>query len=96
MAKTFSNLGSKASLVIDVVENGPDYEDGYSISITTSEFPDGKDGILIEDYDQQLIDLKIFIDDFIKSNKDQKTKLLFAKYLEDLARIIRKNVIKVV
>ena len=79
MAKTFSNLSSKASLVIDVVENGPDYDDGYSISITTSGFPDGKDGKLIEDYDQQLIDLKIFIDDFIKSNKDQNTKLLFAK-----------------
>lgn len=97
MAKTFSNFNSsEVSLVIDFVENGPDYDDGYSISITTLGFPDGKDGILIKDDDQQLIDLKIFIDDFIKSNKNQDTKLLFAQYLEDLAKIIRKNVIKVV
>ncbi len=96
MSKTYSNLSSKSSLKIDVVENGPEYDDGYSISITTSGFPDGKEGILIGDYDQQLVDLKIFIDDYIKSNKDQNTKLLFAKYLDQLAKIIRKNVIKMV
>ena len=51
---------------------------------------------MIKDHDQQLIDLKLFIDDLIDSNKGHNTKLLFAKYLEDLAKTIRKNVIKVV
>jgi hypothetical protein len=92
MSKTFSNTGSEAGLFIDLVENGPDYDDGYSISVTTSGFSGIKDGIVKRDYDQQLIDLKVFIDDFIKSNKDQNTKILFAKYLEDLAIIIRKRV----
>jgi len=92
MAKTFSNVHSEAGLVIDIIKNGPDYDDGFSISITTSGFSGIKDGIVIRDYDRQLIDLKVFVDDFIKSNKNQNTKLLFAKYLEDLAKIIRKSV----
>lgn len=97
MAKTFSNvIDSETRLVVSIIDNGPDYDDGYSISITTPRYPDGKDGVLIKDNDQQLIDLKVFIDDFIKSNRDQNYKLLFARYLEDLAKIIRKNIIKVV
>ena len=96
MAKTFSNVGSEAGLIIDIVENGPDYDDGYSISVTTAGFSGIKDGIVIRDYDQQLIDLKVFIDDFIKSNRNQNTKLLFAKYLEDLAKVLRESVIRVV
>ena len=92
MAKAFSNTGSEAGLFIDLVENEPEYDYGYSISVTTSGFSGIKEGIVKRDYDQQLIDLKVFIDDFIKSNKDQNTKLLFAKYLEDLAIIIRKRV----
>ena len=97
MVKTFSNvIDSETRLVISIIDNRPDYDDGYSISITTPRYPDGKDGVLIKDNDQQLIDLKILIDDFIKSNKDQNYKLLFARYLEDLAKILRKSVIKVV
>lgn len=97
MVKTFSNvIDSETRLVVSIIDNGPDYDDGYSISITTPRFPDGKDEVLIKDNDQQLIDLKVFVDDFIKSNKNQDTKLLFARYLEDLAKILRKSVIRVV
>ena len=97
MVKTFSNsIDSETSLVISIIKNGPDYDDGYSISITTPKYPDGKSGILIKDNELQSIDLKMGIDDFIKSNKDQNYRLLFAKYLEDLAKILRKSVFKIV
>jgi len=91
MARSFSNLRYNLFLDVSLLPPQPDKDEVF-ISITSPNFPNEKIIEFIKSEDQQLIDFKDLIEEFISSNALVEDKILVAKSLESMAMKIRKSI----
>ena len=91
MVRTHSTLGTDQTLDVIITEGEPiGNRQPWYISITAPGFPDKKILNVIQSKDQQLVDIKELVKQYIEM-EDKEYSLELAEYLERMAKMIRES-----